>query len=146
MTLSILDGILYGIILSFMLWIIFSAKRWVKNNGTYNLELLKLYKAPKEEYKLDHWNIEVRLNKTGQGLICPWCELGGEYGPRQDGVSNRRYRACKNCGIFQNINESKEQAILAKCECGVGAWTLSKEGKNCDKCGKYIKLNEDIKG
>ena len=120
--------------------IYWDAKRWNYEHGNSELELLKLYKAPKETYTIDHHNLEIKINKLGRGLICPWCEIGGEYGPR-DAKQARKYRACKNCGIFQNVDGLKEQARLAHCpDCGVGSWTLNKDGKECDKCHRYIKF------
>mgnify|MGYP001565589663 FL=1 len=118
-------------------WIIkLSADKWIKENG---LNLYRSdYNSPKETYTLKDWKMEMSLAKKGAIIICPWCERGSQYGARV--AESRKYRACKYCGIFQNIDGFKEQARLAKCSCGNGSWTLNKEGKNCDLCNKYIKF------
>jgi len=91
--------------------------------------------SPPDEYTLEDWEREMRMGMT---LECPWCHRSDEYAPRK--YQDRKYRACKACGIFQNVGEEKQQARIAHCDCGYGAWTLNPIGKKCDRCGKYNKI------
>ena len=82
-------------ILTCIIFIYLNSKKWTEENGLYNSELIKLYKPPKDEYRLEHWNIEIKLTKRGYPIICPWCEIGGEYGPKD--FQDRRNALRKLC-------------------------------------------------
>jgi len=102
-------------------------------------------------YTLKEWEKEMKMNRAcscpglGSCLIpCPWCKIIGFYGPRI--VGERKYRACKFCGWWQEIDNGEPYRCIALyCEsCGIYDWTQPKEEKDfkpCEKCGlKYKKF------
>jgi len=70
----------------------------------------------------------------GSSLPCPQCETVGFYGPRisysSNGTVERKYRACKFCGFWQEVSggifkERPETANPYRC---IAVY--------CEKCGK----------
>lgn len=137
--------LLYFIVLGTLLAIIYyDSKRWIAGNHNQDV-----YLPTRGPYTFDDWNKEVGMLGTSElvglkgspELRCPWCKVYGSYGPRYD--HGRRYRACKNCKTFQNIEENTKTARVLWCEhCKIGKHTLSSVRQRCSQCRGFMKFTE----
>lgn len=113
-----------------------------------------------EEYSIDQWEKDIENNRfcgkhpnwfhSGCNLECPRCHSFGFYGPKESfdskGKRDRKYRACKFCGFWQDIwgnvfNErgSEPYRCIHVCcgKCGIYDWKVpwAEELGKCEKCG-----------
>ena len=100
-------------------------------------------------YTSEQWGkemVRVQLcnhSKLGSCLIpCPWCNIIGFYSPRV--ARERKYRACKFCGWWQEVDGGEPYRCIALyCDaCGIYDWTQPKEEKDfkfCEKCKQQYK-------
>jgi len=115
-------------------------------------------------YSIDQWEKDDKNNQfcykhqnwfySGCNLECPRCHSLGFYGPKKSVGSNgeidRKYRACKFCGFWQDVwgyvfNDRGDkhyycaQVYCSKCG-GLLDWTVPwvKELGNCEKCGNPL--------
>jgi len=92
---------------------------------------------PIPSYSETAWQAEW---EAGRETRCPRCGSEGEFGPRQAVLpdrSFRRYRGCKQCGLFQEADGCSPpyQTILLRHECNgqVGA------DAQCRGCGLRVR-------
>ncbi|MDP3763386.1 MAG: hypothetical protein Q8Q92_01880 [bacterium] len=100
---------------------------------------------------MKEWEEEMKVtlscshSQFGSCLIsCPWCKIIGFYGPRVAG--ERKYRACKFCGWWQEVGEEDPYRCTAvQClECGHADSHKVFSGQTCRnpnlKCGSTNKI------
>jgi RNase P subunit RPR2 len=109
------------------------------------------------------WQADEVRRRAGQRWECPDCASEFDYGPtshsRSDG-SARHYRACKNCGFWQEADGSPPYRIwlaVHDCSLRIAPRQLVLECSTCGnssvvpagstewkhRCGKYLKPWED---
>lgn len=113
-------------------------------------------------YTENQWENEMDLNKfcgkhpnlfhSGCTIPCPNCQAVGFYGPKitvNDTTEEitRRYRACKFCGFWQEVNNGEPYRCIALyCNsCDSYDWTAPKDEedyKSCKKCGVQFRKIE----
>lgn len=73
-------------------------------------------------------------------IPCPECGNIGFYSPRSGG--ERKYRACKFCGFWQDVDERPGHCRIMICDNHTGPFAKinwqyqGNQGKDCDGCGK----------
>ena len=108
-------------------------------------------------YTTSQWEKEMDLNKfcgkhpnwfySGCTIPCPSCQSVGFYGPKRTENEitkeiTRRYRACKFCGLWQEVNGEPYRCIALYCNsCVAFDWTAPKDEKDYKdcKCGSKYK-------
>lgn len=100
-------------------------------------------------YTLGQWGEEMKIALLSYHqpygscrLPCPGCGVIGFYSPRE--VGNRKYRACKFCGFWQEVDNGEPYRCIALycSSCNIYDWTQPKEEKDfksCEKCGSKYK-------
>jgi transcription elongation factor Elf1 len=98
---------------------------------------MEIPRLPIQPYSPGDWQLEW---DAGQKLHCPRCGSEDEFGPRQAVLADRtfrRYRGCKQCGLFQEADGQSapyQTALLAHdCRGNVGA------DAQCRGCGLRIR-------
>jgi hypothetical protein len=90
------------------------------------------------DYTLEQWTRENdHLKAGGAPEPCPRCKRRGFYAPRgADG--DRHYRACKFCGLWQDVGRPEHTIIRYECfgtgHC-VADWKEPHESWACPICG-----------
>lgn len=110
-------------------------------------------------YTPDEWNKEMHLgifcNRHAPfgscNLECPTCHEVGFYGPREIKNEDRKYRACKWCGFWQEAagkvfdhrgGEPYRGIIISHKNCGAGkSWYTADANQWCEKCKDFM-VNE----
>ena len=98
-------------------------------------------------YAVDDWQSEwAALRANGDPPPCPCCRRCGFYEPKLAPPS-RRYRACKFCGFWQDVDESPREIIRYECQ-GPGGhwaadWKVPTESWTCS-CGKTYSPEERV--
>jgi hypothetical protein len=72
---------------------------------------------------------------------CPRCRRSGFYGPRR-ADKERRYRACKFCGLWQDVG--KPPHLIIRYECHVADWKEPHEPWNCPTCGRHFGTSQAV--
>ena len=82
-------------------------------------------------YTLQMWNNDRKAQEK-QPLSCLVCYQDNNYRAYHETNADRRYRFCKHCGFYQDVDGDPIQQVLTKHRCV----DLS-EGEQCDRCGKW---------
>ena len=88
-------------------------------------------------YTKSDWDRENNaLVQRGDPQPCPMCRRTGFYSPRyaEDRLPSPKYRACKFCGFWQNVQMAPHDII--RYECHVADWKEPHEDWTCPKCQK----------
>ncbi len=97
-------------------------------------------------YTLLDWQDELQaLRANGDPPPCPCCSRRGFYEPKL-AEPNRRYRACKFCGFWQDVDESPREVIRYECQ-GPGHWVADWKvptKKWTCSCGKTYSLDQRV--
>ena len=100
------------------------------------------------KYTQEQWKEEMEKTATCShsnygscSIACPWCEITGFYGPRDD-FNGRHYRACKFCGWWQEVDGDEPYRCTAvQClDCLHADAHKVFEGQACRKCGSKNKV------
>jgi hypothetical protein len=81
---------------------------------------------------------DLALKSGGDPQPCPRCHRRGFYAPRF-AKPNRRYRACKFCGFWQDVGMPPHPVIRYECTTGnhhVADWKGPDEPWTCPDCGR----------
>ena len=112
--------------------------------------LLGGLRRTKEEpgrYSETDWRREDEaLKQGGDPPPCHQCRRRGFYAPRwADG--NRMYRACKFCGLWQDIDKEPHEIIRYECRGSdhrVADWKEPHESWVCPQCGEEFGPSESV--
>lgn len=98
-------------------------------------------------YTLSEWEAEVQaLIAGGDPPPCPCCGRRGCYEPKF-ASPDRRYRACKFCGFWQNVGERPMQVNRYECRApdhSVADWKVPTESWTCPGCGSTYRPEQSV--
>jgi len=90
-------------------------------------------------YTFSDWRREdSALKGGGDPQPCPCCRRRGFYAPRADDEA-RRYRACKFCGFWQDVEKEPHEIIRYECRDAdhwMADWKEPHEAWQCPRCGE----------
>ena len=95
------------------------------------------------------WEYEQEeLRSGGDPPPCPRCGRRGFYAPRF-AEPDRRYRACKFCGLWQNVGKPPHEIIRYECHqhpdgSEVADWKEPHESWDCPSCGRHFTPEESV--
>ena len=101
------------------------------------------------EYGLADWTAEVTALHVARQAPpqCPKCGRTGFYGPRWD-ARTRRYRACKFCGLWQDVSRPPHLVIRYECHHADGSsvadWKEPQESWTCPVCRRNLGPSEAV--
>ncbi len=95
------------------------------------------------EYTEADWLAEdAALKKGSAPPPCPSCGRTGFYAPRaDDNIPPRHYRACKFCGLWQDVGMRPHTIIRYECHHWlhqVADWKEPHESWDCPVCDKHF--------
>ena len=93
-------------------------------------------------YTIEQWTEEdAHLKSGGDPQPCPRCARRGFYAPRW-AEGDRHYRACKFCGLWQDVGRPEHEII--RYECCVADWKEPNESWACPVCGTTFTPDEAV--
>lgn len=82
-------------------------------------------------YPLSSWTND-RLAQKAHRLSCLVCHQDANYQAYHEAVEGRRYRFCKECGFYQDVDGDPIQMVLTEHQC-----IDLPDGEHCDRCHKW---------
>lgn len=101
-----------------------------------------------EDFADVDWLAEDAALKAGaEPPECPQCLRRGFYAPRF-AAPNRRYRACKFCGFWQDVGKPPQKIVRFECHhpdgTAVADWKEPTESWTCPKCRRAFSPGEAV--
>ncbi len=127
-----------GVFLLGLLFIRFMRNRDVRTQEPFSpLKTALSSRCLELTFSLNEWETEDRALKHGADpQPCPCCQRRGFYAPRE-ADDGRRYRCCKFCGFWQDLEKHPHEIIRYECRASThraSDWKEPHESWSCPEC------------